>query len=234
MKGFVLEESKQRIGGFFAILSALLLVGVMVGVQLFTTKGVTGSEVYVQTVNSLALHPIANWLLMLIGLFGIIVLFWTVEAVDQRIRSVQPNISENGSRLAYLHLFTYAIYLFLPVGILHDLANGDLTVGESLPTAHVIIELSLVFSSISCIFYSIWLFHIGFHILKTNVLSKALAIFILLTGGIVLLSGGYEALYGRGSVAGIILSILTFLLGFVILKIWLGIELLRKPLPHKV
>lgn len=182
--------------------------------------------------NSMALHPISNWLLMLIGLLGIIVLFWTVEALGQRIRAVRPKMSGIGSRFAYLHLFTYAMYIFLPVAILHDLANGDLSITETLPTAHVIIELTLVFSSISCIFFSIWLFHIGILVLKFKIFSRALGVFTLFTGLIVLASGGYEALYGRGALAGIILSMLTFLLGFVIWKLWLGIELIRRPLVH--
>ncbi|WP_180271548.1 hypothetical protein [Fredinandcohnia onubensis] len=45
---------------------------------------------------------------------------------------------------------------------------------------------------------------------------------------IVLFGGAYEALYGRGLALGIVLSILTFVGAFVIWKIWMGIELLRR------
>ncbi|GAA0325531.1 hypothetical protein GCM10008967_15180 [Bacillus carboniphilus] len=220
---------KQRIGAWCSILSAVLVVGTMVGMQTFTMNGVTGADVYEKTVNSMSLHPVANWLFVLIGLAGIILLYWTFEAVDERIRSAQPNVSRTGIHFANIHLLLYALFLFLPVGILHDLANGDLTTAEALPKAQVILELSLVFSALSSIFFSLFLFQVGWAIIKTNVLSKGFGYFTLLTGIIVLASGAYEALYGRGALPGIFLSIFTFLFGFVVWKIWLGVEMLRKP-----
>jgi hypothetical protein len=58
--------------------------------------------------------------------------------------------------------------------------------------------------------------------------SKALGVFTIMISLIVLFGGAYEALYGRGMALGIVLSILTFVGAFVIWKIWMGIELLKR------
>lgn len=218
---------RQRFGGWAAILSAVLLVVVMVLMQTVAMKGITGEDVYEKTVNSLATYPIVNWLSILAGTFAIILLFWTVEAVDERLRTGNPGMSTNVSRFGYFHLLTYALYMLLPAAVLHDLANKDKNIPEALEVIHPITELGLVLSVISSIFFSLWALQVGYLILKTNAFSKALGVFTIIVGTIVLVSGCYEALYGRGVILGIILSMLTFLGAFVIWKIWIGIELIR-------
>lgn len=216
---------RQRLGGFCAIASAVLLVLVMVLTQ---TVAIQGKDVYEQTVLSLATYPVLNWALILLGAFAMILLFCTVEAIDVRIRSGDPEMSSNVSRFAYVHLFSYTFYMLLPAAALHDLANGDKNIQETLETIHPMIELGLVISVFSSICLSIWLIQVGLITLKTGVFSRALGVFTIFISVIVLFSGAYEALYGRGSAIGIILSILTFAGAFVIWKIWVGVEMLRK------
>ncbi|WP_010677083.1 hypothetical protein [Bacillus timonensis] len=216
--------TRQRLGGLFAIVSAALLVLVMVVTQ---SMAVPGKDVYEQTVLSLATYPVLNWALILVGAFAIILVFWTVEAIDNRIRSAYLEMSTNVSRFACLHLFSYTFYMLLPAAALHDLANKDKNIPEALETIHPMIELGLVISVFSSICLSIWLIQVGLLILKTKVFSKALGVFTIIISIIVLFSGAYEALYGRGAVIGIISSILTFAGAFVVWKIWVGIELLR-------
>lgn len=220
--------TRQRLGGFASIGSAVLLVIVMFLMQAFAMKGINGEDVYEKTVNSLATYPILNWTGMLIGVFAIILLFWTVEAVDERLRSGNPEMSSNVSRFAYFHLLTYTLYMILPAAVLHDLANKDKNISEALQVIHPITELGLVLSVLSSIFFSLWLFQVGYLILKTKTFSKALGAFTLIIGCIVMISGCYEALYGRGMIFGIIASILTFAGAFVIWKVWIGIELVGK------
>ncbi|RFB17381.1 hypothetical protein DZB84_09960 [Bacillus sp. HNG] len=215
---------RQRLGGYFAIISALMLVLVMVISQ---TVAVAGKDVYESTVLSLATYPVVNWVLLLAGAFAMILVFWTVEAIDARLRSGYPEMSSNVSGFAYLHLLSCTFYMLLPTAALHDLVNKDQNIQETITTIHPLIELGLVISVFSSICLSIWLIQVGNLILKTGLFSKALGIFTIIISLIVLFSGAYEALYGRGSVIGIISSILTFVGAFVIWKIWVGIELLR-------
>ncbi|MEH7225202.1 hypothetical protein V7112_15440 [Bacillus sp. JJ1566] len=216
---------RQRLGGYFAIISAVMLVLVMVLTQ---TVVVQGEDVYEQTVLSLAAYPVLNWVLLLLGAFAMILVCWTVEAIDTRLRLGNPKMSSNVSRFAYLHLFSYTFYMLLPAAALHDLANKDKNIEEALATVQPMIELGLVISVFSSICLSIWLIQIGTLILKTGLFSKMLGIFTTIISTIVLFSGAYEALYGRGSAIGIISSILTFVGAFVIWKIWIGVELLKK------
>ncbi|MDR4890113.1 hypothetical protein RGU12_21685 [Fredinandcohnia sp. QZ13] len=215
---------RQRLGGYFAIISALMLVLVMVISQ---AVAVEGKDVYERTVPSLATYPVVNWVLLLAGAFAMILVFWMVEAVDTRLRSGYPEMSSNVSRFAYLHLFSYTFYMLLPAAAHHDLVNKDQNIQEAITTIHPLIELGLVISVFSSICLSIWLIQVGLLILKTGLFSKALGVFTIIISLIVLFSGAYEALYGRGSVIGIISSMLTFVGAFVIWKIWVGIELLR-------
>jgi hypothetical protein len=221
---------RQKIGALFSIFSAILLVLVMFFYQAFAMKGVSGVDVYEKTVNSMNAHPIINWALMLIGVAAIILFFWTVEAVEERLRKVYQEMSSNVSRFAYFYLFLYALYMLFPAAVLHDLANSDLNVSEALETVHPIIEISLVLSALSSIFLGIWMVQVGVLVLKTKVFCKVFGIFTLAMSGVVIFSGAYEALYGRGGVVGIISSILSFLGAFVIWKIWLGIAMLRRPI----
>lgn len=219
--------SRQVIGGVASIVSAVLLVIVMFLSQTLTMKGISGEKVYEKTVNSLSTYPILNWSLILIGVLAIILLFWTIEAVDDRLRSAYPAMSSNVSRFGYYHLITYSLYMLLPIAILHDLANKDKNISEALEVIHPITELGLVLSVLSSIFLSMWFFQVGYLILKYKTFSKALGAFTLIIGCVVMISGCYEALYGRGMVFGIITSILTFVGAFVIWKVWIGIELVR-------
>jgi cytochrome b561 len=223
-----IKVSRQRLGGIASIGSAVLLVIVMFLMQTFAMKGIAGEDIYEKTVNSLAAYPILNWAGMLIGVCAIILLFWTIEAVDERLRSGYQQMSSNVSRFAYFHLLTYALYMILPAAVLHDLANKDKNISEALQVIHPITELGLVLSVLSSIFLSLWLLQVGYLILKTKTFSKALGVFSLIISCIVLVSGCYEALYGRGTIFGIITSILTFAGAFVIWKIWLGVELVRR------
>ena len=118
--------------------------------------------------------------------------------------------------------------MLLPAASLHDLVNKDQNIQEAITTIHPMIELGLVISVFSSICLSIWLIQVGYLILKTGLFSKSLGVFTIIISLIVLFSGAYEALYGRGSVIGIISSILTFVGAFVIWKIWVGVELLRR------
>ncbi|WP_099364732.1 hypothetical protein [Fredinandcohnia onubensis] len=220
--------SRQRVGGVCAIVSALVLVLVMVLTQAVAMKNVEGKDVYEQTVHSLAAYPVLNWALLLLGAFAIILLFWTVEAIDMRLRKGYPEMNSNVSRFAYFHLFSYTLYMLLPAAALHDLANEDKNIQEALSTIHPMIELGLVISVLSSICLSIWLIQVGILILKTRLFSKSLGVFTILISLIVLFGGTYEALYGRGLALGIVLSILSFVGAFVIWKIWMGIELLRR------
>ncbi|THE11936.1 hypothetical protein E1I69_13060 [Bacillus timonensis] len=216
---------RQRLGAYCAFISALMLVLVMVISQ---TVVVEGKDVYEQTVHSLATYPVLNWVLLLSGAFAMILVFWTVEAIDTRLRSGYPELSSNVSRFAYLHLLSYTFYMLLPAAALHDLVNKDQNIQEAITTIHPMIELGLVISVFSSICLSIWLIQVGYLILKTGLFSKSLGVFTIIISLIVLFSGAYEALYGRGSVIGIISSILTFVGAFVIWKIWVGVELLRR------
>lgn len=224
--------TRQRLGGIASIGSAVLMVIVMFLMQTFAMKGIDGKDVYEKTVNSMSAYPILNWTAMLIGVFAIILMFWAVESVDERLRSGYPQMSPTISRFAHFHLFTYALYMILPAAALHDLANKDKNIGEALQVIHPITELGLVLSVLSSIFMSLWLFQVGYLILKTKAFSKALGVFSIIISCIVLVSGCFEALYGRGMVFGIITSILTFAGAFVIWKVWIGIELVRKISEH--
>lgn len=228
MKQHSATVSRQRLGGYFAILSALLLILVMALTQTVAMKNVGGTDVYEKTVHSLATHPVLNWVLLLVGALAMFLLFWTVEAIDNRLRSVISGLSSNVSRFAYLHLFSYAIYMLLPAAVLHDLVNEDKNIEEALLIIHPLTELGLVLSVFSSICLGIWFIQVGILFMKTNLFSRALGIFTVLLSVIVVFSGAYEALYGRGSVLGIVLSILTFIGAFVAWKIWVGVELLRK------
>ncbi|WP_442599860.1 hypothetical protein [Neobacillus sp. D3-1R] len=226
----VTAESRQKIGGIFSIIAAILSVLVMVLYQVVAMRGVTGSDVYETTVHSMAAHPIANWALMMTGLLAFMLFFWTVEALDERFRTFFPTLTTNFSRFAYFFLLLYCLYLLLPAAVLHDIANSDLTISEALETVHPIVEISLVLSSLSSLFLGVWLIIIGMLVLRSNLFSKLFGIFTLFIGAVVIFSGAYEALYGRGSIIGIAFSILSFVGAFVVWKIWLGILLLRKPL----
>ncbi|MFS0862202.1 hypothetical protein [Fredinandcohnia sp. 179-A 10B2 NHS] len=223
-----MKHNRQRVGGVFAIFSAVLLVIVMASTQTLAMKDVSGDDVYELTVNSLATYPVLNWGLMIAGAIGMILMFWTVEALDERIRTFHQTASSNVSRFGYIHLITYTLYMLMPFSILHDLVNEDKNVSDALTIVNPIMEISLVLSIVSCIFLGLWLLQLGLVSVKTKALSKPLGIFTIVIGGIVLVSAGYEALYGRGSVLGIILSMLTFAGAFVVWKVWVGVEMLRR------
>ncbi|MFC5464789.1 hypothetical protein [Lederbergia graminis] len=219
---------RQRIAGGSAIVSAILLVIIMIVTQSFAMKNIAGEDVYEITVHSLATYPVLNWILILAGVFAIILLFSLVEAVDERLRAKKQKLTTNMARFGYIHLFTYALYMLLPVAVLHDLANGDKVISEALEVIRTVMELGLVLSALSGFFLSLWLIQLGYYTLKTKAFSKPLGYFTIVISIIVLFSSGYESLYGRGTGLGIIASILTFLGAFVIWKVWIGVELLRK------
>jgi hypothetical protein len=228
----VSNRSNQKLGGLFAIISALLGIGSMALYSAVGMRGVTGENIYEKTVNAMAAHPFVIWASMLIGVLVAVLLFWTFEALDQRLRSIFPNMSSTGVKFAYFHLFTYAIYMILPGAGLHDIVNGDAVLSESLHYMVPFIELSSVVYVISSIFLSLYLFQVGARIFKSNNLSKALGGYTFLIGITVLAAGTLELLLGRGTSAVIILSMVTFLCAFVVWKIWLGVEMIRKPLPQ--
>jgi hypothetical protein len=229
VKGMTSLAERQRIGGIFAIWSAILLVLVLTLFPVFAMKGVTGADVYEKTVNGMATHPIANWLFMLVGLFGTILFFWSIEAIDDRLRNSFPQLSRNVSSFGYLSVLLFSLYTLLPAGVLHDLANSDQNIAEAMKTIHPILEISLVLSSLSSIFFGIWMLQIGMLFIRSGAFSKVFAIFTIVISIIVVCSGAYEALYGRGGGLGMVLIILTNLGAFVVWKIWVGWLLLRKP-----
>lgn len=224
------STKRQRLGGLFAILSAVLLVLVLALYPALAMKGIEGADVYEKTVNSMAAHPILNWVFMLIGLLGTILFFWAIEAIDERLRHVFQQMSSNVSRFGYLSLLVFSLYMLIPAAVLHDLANSDKNIAEAMKTIHTIMEISLVLSALSSIFFGIWLLQIGMLFVRSGVFAKIFAIFTLVISIIVICSGAYEALYGRGSALGMVLTILTNLGAFVVWKIWIGVLMLRKPI----